>query len=79
MNTEHVGDTFKQLAEQLSKDVADDTTIEQIICIVAKSDGSFHTVLDINVPMPINMAMLQGAAVQIFQQKKMRAAANDAN
>lgn len=64
---------YKAMLEEAAKAIGDnDDEVENVVVVVAKKDGKFTTLTDINCPMTITLKMMEGAIKAIFETKLKR-------
>ena len=69
--TEMLGTDFGPMMDRAKELVANGEN-ENVIVIIAKKDGNFHALTDIETPLTISVTMMQGAAQAFFEAKKKR-------
>lgn len=62
-------DNISAMIDEARALVGDGSNIENVIVIIATKDAKFHTLTDLETPMTITMAMMEGAAKAIWEQK----------
>ncbi len=70
--TKEIGmNDFGQMLDE-AKATIEGQDVDNVVVVITLKDGSFHTLTDINAPMTVTLAMMQGAAKAIFTAKRDR-------